>query len=238
MTIDTQLKALIVEDDPDVAESVSLCLQLRWAGITATVSVEGGNAVDLARTESFDVVILDINLPDISGFEVLKRIRRFSHVPIIIVSVRGSTKDQVRGLDMGADDYIVKPFRPADLTARVNAVLRRSQLARADAGAVEPETRTVISGRISLSLANDSVTVDGKTIELSRYESRLLHMLMQNEGKPLNTRAILDEVWERRHSDDYLISTYVRRLRDKLGDNPPRMIVPQGGGGYRFVSPS
>jgi len=120
------MRALIVEDDQNVAESVALCLQLRWSGIIADITDQGLKAVEMMKFEPYDVMILDINLPDIDGFEVLKRIRRFSNVPTVIVSVRRSEEDQIKGLDMGADDYIVKPFRHRDLVARVNAVLRRS----------------------------------------------------------------------------------------------------------------
>ncbi len=117
-----------MEDDPDVAQSVAICLELRWAGIVATIVDTGLKAVDVTQNDPHDVIILDIGLPDIDGFEVLKRIRRFSNVPVIIITARQGDEDQVKGLEMGADDYIVKPFRPGNLIARINAVLRRSQV--------------------------------------------------------------------------------------------------------------
>ncbi|MFC1939788.1 response regulator transcription factor [Chloroflexota bacterium] len=122
------MKALIIEDNADVVEAISLCLQTRWPDVTISSSALGFNGVEKVKSLSLDIIILDLNLPDIDGLEVLRQIRSFSSLPIIIVTVRGEEDDQAKGLEMGADDYIVKPFRPRDLIARVNSVLRRSRL--------------------------------------------------------------------------------------------------------------
>ena len=120
-----KLRVLIIEDSFEVAEAVSLCLQVRWPQTTIEVAPEGTSGLQMLKAENFDIVILDINLPDIDGFEVLRQIRSFSNVPTIILTVREKEEEQVAGLEIGADDYIVKPFRPRDLVARVNAILRR-----------------------------------------------------------------------------------------------------------------
>lgn len=123
------LHVLIIEDDSNVVEAISLCLQLRWPEVIVSVTAEGNKGVEILKSQIFDIVILDINLPDIDGFEVLKQLRSFSNVPIIIVTVR-ENGEQARGLEMGADDYIVKPFKPRDLIARVDVVLRRTRVSK------------------------------------------------------------------------------------------------------------
>ncbi len=132
------MKVLIIEDDANVVEAVSLCLQLRWPEVTLSIAAEGTKGIEILESGSFDTVILDINLPDINGFEVLKRIRSFSNVPVIILTVREGEEDQVRGLEMGADDYIVKPFRPRDLIARVYSVLCRAGVPKDTTGQTNP----------------------------------------------------------------------------------------------------
>jgi len=124
------LKVLIIEDAPDIVESISLCFELRWPEAEIISTPEGGKGLTLAETESPDVIILDLGLPDMDGLEVLKGIRSLSNVPIIIVTVRGDEIDRVRGLELGADDYITKPFSHIELLARVHAVLRRAHMAK------------------------------------------------------------------------------------------------------------
>ena len=122
------MKALIIEDAPDIVETISLCFELRWPEVEVISTAEGNKGLTLAETESPDIIILDLGLPDTDGFEVLKDIRSFSNVPIIIVTVRGDEMDRVRGLEMGADDYITKPFSHLELLARMKAVLRRTSM--------------------------------------------------------------------------------------------------------------
>ena len=226
------MKALIVEDDLGVAESVSLCLQLRIDGINATIASEGLKAVEMVKSERIDIIILDINLPDIDGFEVLKRIRRFSNVPVIIVSVRASEKDRVLGLDLGADDYITKPFSSSDLGARVRALLRRTQ-----PNTTGEESKSITLDDIGDNATNTKVKIGGRVVELSPYESKLLRLLMRNEGKPVSIKEIMDEIWEHNYADSQLVEFYIAKLHEKLNDNPPKIIVYQGISGYRFYSP-
>lgn len=227
------MRVLIIEDSADVAEAVSLCLQLRWHQIMPFVVTEGTRGIKMLQSGSFDIVILDLNLPDIDGFEVLNRIRSFSNVPIIIVTVRGEEEDQARGLEMGADDYIVKPFRPRDLVARVNAVLRRAHVPEVIEG--QP---SVVRGKLILKLTTNEVRLGEEMIKLTPTECKLLYVLMKNAEHTLSSEKILQEVWGKVYTDTESVRTYIRRLRDKLNDNPPEIILTEHGGGYRFVSPS
>ena len=184
------MRALIIEDSAEVVEAVSLCLQLRWPEVALSIAAEGTRGIEILKSESFNIVILDINLPDIDGFEVLKRIRSFSNVPIIILTVREKEEDQVRGLEIGADDYIAKPFRSRDLVARVNTVLRR-----ANVPVVTRVQRSVVRGKLTLNLINNEVRLGDQTMGLTPIESRLLYVLMENAGDTLNSKQISQEVW-------------------------------------------
>lgn len=227
------MRVLIVEDSADIVEALSLCLQLRWPEVTISIAAEGIRGVELLESASFDLVILDINLPDIDGFEVLKRVRSFSSVPIIIVTVRGKEEDQARGLEMGADDYIVKPFRSRDLVARVNAVLRRTT-----SPAVAQEQPCLVRGKLTLDLGRTELCLEDRTVKLTATESKLLYVLMKSAGKTLSSENISQEVWGKQDTSSDRLRTYIRKLRDKLNDKPPRIILTEHGEGYRFVSPS
>jgi two-component system KDP operon response regulator KdpE len=216
-----------------VAESISLCLQMRWPEVNLTNATEGTKGIEQLKAGSFDLIILDLNLPDIDGLEVLKRIRSFTQIPIIIVTVRGSEQEQVIGLEMGADDYIVKPFRPRDLVARVNAVLRRTQETKPS-----EEHPFIVRGQLSLNIAADEVSLQGRTIKLTATESRLLYVLMKNPGQTLAREEIFKQAWGENYPSGETLRSYIRKLRDKLGDNPPRIILTERGQGYRLVSPS
>lgn len=225
------MKTLIIEDDANIVEAVSLCLQLRWPEVVISVAPEGIKGIQALESESFDIVILDINLPDINGFEVLTKLRSFSNVPVLILTVRGKEEDQAKGLEMGADDYIVKPFRPRDLIARVNAALRRSRLSQ---GSQPPHS--IVRGKLTLELTTNEVWLGEETAKLTPTESRLLYVLMSNTEHTLSAEQLLQEVWGKQLQDD-TVRTYIRRLRDKLKDRPPRIILNERGGGYRFTSP-
>ncbi len=227
------MRVLIIEDSMEVAEAVSLCLQLRWPEVALSIAAEGTRGIEILQSESFDIVILDINLPDIDGFEVLRRIRSFSNVLIIILTVRGKEEDQARGLEMGADDYIVKPFRPRDLVARVNTVLRRRIVPE-----VTREQPFIVRGKLTLNLSNNEVRLGDQTIELTATESKLLYALMENNEETLNSKKVSQEVWGKDYMNTDLLRTYIRRLRNKLNDSPPQIILSERGEGYRFVSPS
>ncbi len=233
MRQEANLRVLIIDDSAEVTEAISVCLQLRWPEATIVVAVEGTRGLRVLETESFDMVLLDINLPDIDGFEILKRIRSFSNVPTVILTVRGREEDQNKGLDMGADDYIVKPFSPRDLVARVNAVLRRTKIPT-----VAPAQPCIVRGNLSFNFANGEVRLRDRTTKLTPTESKLLYVFMKNNEGTLSSEQILREVWGKEHSNTEPLRTYIRRLRDKLNDNPPQIILSEYGEGYKFVSPS
>ncbi|MFC1860187.1 response regulator transcription factor [Chloroflexota bacterium] len=229
------MRILIVEDDANVVEAVSLCLQLRWPKIIISGTAEGIKGIEILKNDAIDAVILDINLPDMDGFEVLSKIRSFSDVPVIILTVRGWEDDQIKGLEMGADDYIVKPFRPRDVIARVNSVLRRADY---DHKKDKTGRSVIVRGGLSFNLAAGEVKIGEKTILLSPNESRLLYILMENAGQTISNERIAQQVWQRRHVNSELVRTYIQRLRRKMGDNPPKIILTQRSEGYRLVSPT
>ena len=226
------MNVLIIEDDTNVVEAITLCLQLRWPEVNISTATGGIEGIEKVKSEPLDIIILDLNLPDIDGLEVLKRVRSFSNVPVIIVTVRGCEEDQAKGLEMGADDYIVKPFRPRDLVARVNSVLRRSSVSE-----VAEESQSIIRGKLTLRLADSEAQLGEEITKLTPNESKLLFVLMKNAEHTLSNENILQEVWGRDSAATDVVRTYVRRLRDKLKDKPPRIILNERGGGYRFISP-
>jgi len=229
------VKALIIEDAPDIIETISLCFELRWPEVEVISTAEGNKGLTLAETESPDIIILDLGLPDSDGFEVLKNIRSFSNVPIIIVTVRGDEMDRVKGLEMGADDYITKPFSHLELLARMKAVLRRTS---------KPELKAheghFHSPRLTIDFATRAVTVHGQPIRLTPTEYNLLHYLVLNEGTVLTHWALLEKCWGEEYTDspEYL-KVYIQRLRNKLEADPgnPQLLISERGVGYKFVTP-
>ena len=230
------MKALIIEDAPDIVETISLCFELRWPEVKVIATPEGSKGLTLVETESPDVVILDLGLPDTDGLEVLKDIRSFSNVPIIIVTVRGEEMDKVRGLELGADDYITKPFSHMELLARIQAVLRRTHLA-----GFEAEEKPFLSPGLTIDFASRTVTANGQIVNLTPTEYDLLRYLVLNEGTVLTHRALLEKVWGKEYTDapEYL-KVYIQRLRNKLeaDSSNPRLLISKRGVGYKFVRPS
>lgn len=225
------MKVLIIEDSLEVAEAVSLCLQVRWPEATTAVAPEGARGLELLKSESFDIVILDINLPDMDGFDVLRQMRLFSNVPTIVLTVRKKEEEQVAGLEIGADDYIVKPFRPRDLVARVNALLRRT-----DSSKISQKQPSITRGKLTLNLTNNEAHLGDKVATLTPTESKLLYVLMEKAEETISNEEISRAIWGKTISDTSHTRTYIRRLRDKLNDNPPRIILTEHGEGYRLVS--
>jgi DNA-binding response OmpR family regulator len=230
------MKVLVIEDDPGIIEVVSLCFQLRWSGTTVISAADGRKGIDLVETETPDVVILDIGLPDIDGYQVLKEIRRFSDVPVLMLTVRGEDTDIAKGLELGADDYITKPFSHIELIARVQAVLRRSQ-----GLAITDEERPFTSGKLSVDFARNEVLLEGKPVKLTSTERKLLYHLIRNEGRILSHETLLSKVWGDNYNDARdLLRVHIQHLRQKLGDNTesPNVIVTEHGIGYKFVRPA
>jgi two-component system, OmpR family, response regulator VicR len=230
------MKVLVIEDDPGIIEVVSLCFQLRWTGTTVVSASSGHKGVELVEAESPDVVILDIGLPDIDGYQVLKEIRRFSDVPVLMLTVRGEDTDIAKGLELGADDYITKPFSHIELIARVQAVLRRAQ-----GMAVTDEERPFVAGKLSVDFGRNEVLLSGHPIKLTSTERKLLYHLIRNEGRILSHESLLAKVWGDNYVDARdLLRVHIQHLRQKLEDNAenPVIIVTEHGIGYKFIRPT
>ncbi len=230
------MKVVVIDDAPDIAEVVTLCFQLRWSGTTVVSAGDGAKGLELIEAENPDVVILDIGLPDMDGFQVLRELRRFSQVPVIMLTVKGEDTDIAKGLELGADDYIVKPFSHIELIARVQAVLRRVK-----GLSVTSEERPFVSGKLAVDFANNEVSLDGKPVKLTSTESRLLYYLIKNEGRLLSHENLLRKVWGESYVDARdLLRVHIQHLRQKLGDSieSPEIIVTEHGMGYKFVRPA
>jgi DNA-binding response OmpR family regulator len=227
------MKVLVVDDEPDVIEVVNLCFGLRWPEADVSSAQTGEEALRLLELDPPDLLLLDIVLPGIDGFEVCQEVRRISDVPIVMVSARDSEVDKVRGLEMGADDYITKPFSHLELLARVRAVLRRYQNQLPAVGEVFE------SGELRVDYASRQVTVSGRLVRLTPTEYSLLFHLTRNAGRVLPHHTLLAKVWGREYTDeiDYL-KVYIRRLRQKLEGDPENIgqIISERGVGYKFVA--
>jgi DNA-binding response OmpR family regulator len=227
------MKVLVVDDEPDVIEVVNLCFGLRWPEADVVAAKDGDQALALIEQDPPDLVLLDIVLPGMDGFRICQEIRRFSDVPIVMLSARDGEVDKVRGLEMGADDYITKPFSHMELLARVRAVLRRYQNQLPAVGEVFE------SGDLRIDYSSGQVMVRGQTVRLTPTEYSLLFHLTRNAGRVLPHHTLLAKVWGRDYTEeiDYL-KVYIRRLRQKLEVEPDSIgtIVSERGVGYKFVS--
>ncbi len=227
------MKVVVIDDEPDVIEVVSLCLELRWPDITVLGAETGERGVDLVGAETPDLVILDIGLPGMSGFEVVREIRSFSDVPIVMLSVRGEDTDIVKGLELGADDYITKPFSHIELLARIQALLRRIQPLP-----YTQEEQLFVSGNLTVDFATREVRVNKELIKLTPIEYNLLQQLIRNEGRVLTHKMLLQKVWGPEYTSDVsYVKVYIQRLRSKLEAKMGRggVIVSERGVGYKFV---
>jgi DNA-binding response OmpR family regulator len=226
-----QRRILLVDDEPDLLRAVRLYLEDQ--GYLLFTAENGQDALEAVRTRLPDLVVLDVRLPDLDGFEVLHRLREASNVPVIMLTVQGEEADRVRGLRLGADDYLAKPFSQRELAARIAAVLRR-----AEQPAHVPKTELVVDDRLRLDFDRNEVWADGKRVSLTPTEYRLLYHLASNPGRVMPFEALLTRVWgwEYRGADHY-VRLYVSYLRQKLEPDPstPRYILTEKGLGYRFV---
>ncbi len=226
---------LLVEDDESIAEP--LLFGLRNEGFRVLHAVDGHQGLKMARAEEPDLVLLDVMLPKMDGFAVCRTLRHESAVPIIMLTARGQELDRVMGLELGADDYIVKPFSFRELLARVRAILRRREL---DRGRVSPPSDRIVVGDIVLDRTARQVWRAGRLIELRQREFDLLQVLMDNAGKAVPRHELLDRVWgENWIGDPRTLDVHIRWLREKVEDDPsaPRYIQTVRGYGYRFADP-
>lgn len=226
------MKILVVDDDRVLAEIMVFTLQR--AGFDVIQAFDGATARRRWRQDEPDLIILDVNLPDDNGFDICREIRQESDVPIILLTVRGEEDDIVRGLEIGADDYITKPYSPRQLVARTQAVLRRFA---ASSNSEPVPSRREVSG-LKLDLGRRELRVnDGEPISLTPLESRLLDYLMVNAGHVLTTDALVDHVWGPDRASRNMLRQLVHRLRNKIEPDPsdPDYIETVPGIGYGFV---
>jgi len=222
---------LLVEDERSIREP--LAEALRSEGFETSVAGTAAEALELAA-QAPDLILLDVMLPDGSGFDVCRELRASSRVPIIMLTARGEEADRVVGLELGADDYVVKPFSAREVVARIRAVLRRA--AAPDAGGDGP----LEIGSLRLDPARHEVTRDGEALELSRKEFELLHLLMRNAGSVVTRDRLIDEVWDPNwFGSTKTLDVHVSGIRRKLGDDPahPRYLHTVRGVGFRFSGP-
>jgi DNA-binding response OmpR family regulator len=228
------MKILLIEDSPEIVKGVTLTFKLRWEDASVIAFGEGAEGIKAVERESPDIVILDINLPDINGFEVLEKIRSFSDVPIIVLTVRNSEVDELRGLEMGADDYILKPFSPNKLLTRVEATLRRANMLRMSKEELPP----LLIDNITIDFSRREVLVDDRRVHLTPNESKIIFYLARNEGKLVTREEIKQQLWgsEAEYIDDSGLKRYIYQLRAKLGNNAeePHVILNERGIGYRL----
>jgi len=221
-------KILIVDDEPRYVRLMEA--NLLTEGYQVIPAYNGQEALNLVTTQKPDLVILDIMMPVIDGFTVCERIREFSSIPIIMVTAKGEERDRVRGLDLGADDYIVKPFSATELLARVRAVLRRAQ--KFD---MVPQPSVFTHGNLRIDFARAEVFRDDRMVFLSATEYRLLLQMAQNIGRVIPSEKLLQDVWGVEYAEDKeILWVSISRLRQKLEDDPrdPKHIVTRSGLGY------
>ena len=221
------MKILIADDDRDLLSLIAFALT--QAGYIVEQATDGGEAVKLFESAAPELVLLDINMPVANGFQVCERIRARSHVPIMMLTVRGEEEDLVRALELGADDYLTKPFSPRTLIARIKALLRRAGLENA---------APVASGRVRLDLDEHTVKIgENAPVRVTKLELRLLQMLLANAGHTVGTDRLLLHVWGHRGAGDrQLLKQLVHRLRHKLERDPaaPEVLQTAPGAGYRL----
>lgn len=230
-----KLKLLIAEDTPEVAEVVAFGARMNWPNCQVTIAADGEEALKSFEEDPPDLVVLDISMPPPDGFVVCQRIREQSQVPILMLTARDGTLDKIRALDLGADDYLTKPFDHLELLARLRALMRRSTSQPA------PSTGPSINvGDLTVNMATRDVTVNGEPITLTSTEYRLLEELARNAGNVLPHQLLLERVWGPEYNTEaHYLKVFVRRLRRKLGDDAdqPRYIQTEWGIGYRLAAP-
>ena len=223
---------LLVEDEPSITEPLAEALGRE--GFDTQVAGTVAESLELAARVDPDLVLLDVMLPDGSGYDVCRELRRRSQVPIIMLTARGEEADRIIGLELGADDYVVKPFSAREVVARIRAVLRRTE------APTQPDEKPIEIGEVRLDPAKREVKKDGEALELSRKEFELLRLLMQNAGSVVTREQAFEEVWETTwFGSTKTLDVHISGLRRKLGDDSsePRFLHTIRGVGFRFSSP-
>lgn len=224
------MTVLIVDDEPRIRDFVCMNLELeRYRVIEACNGIE---ALEQLRANLPDLVVMDVMMPEMDGFETLRHMREVSNVPVIMLTVRQNDHDKIHGLDLGADDYIAKPFNPRELLSRIRALLRRSFM---DAPA--RKTEIVVDPDLKIDFSRHEVIVRGEKVVLRPTEYRLLYHLVSNAGRLLTHETLLSKVWGREYRDEaHYLRLYITYLRQKIESDPahPKYILTERGLGYRF----
>ena len=224
-------KILLVEDEHSIAEPV--IYNLKQEGFSVTHVDEGPIALEIFSEEKFDLIILDLMLPEISGLDICRSIRKESDVPIIMVTAKDSEADRVSGLELGADDYVTKPFSVRELMSRVRAVLRRTTTK------TNKIDKSIKSGNIEINLSKYEAKVDDKNIDLTPREFELLYAFCENEGNLMSREQIFDEIWGYSFiGNTKTLDVHIQRIREKIEKNPrePKKLVTVRGVGYKLVT--
>ena len=217
-------KVLIVDDERAIRELIAKYCQLE--GYTYGEAGDGLEAIEKAKQGGYDIIVMDVMMPELDGFSAVREIRKFSNIPVIMLSARTETYDKIHGFEIGADDYISKPFSPKELMLRINAVMSRS--------AAQPVAEIFESGKLKVDFTARIVYVDGKPVDLSPKEYELLFFMVKNKGIALSREKLLNEVWGYDfYGDDRTLDTHIKLLRKSLGVCA-EYIVTLRGMGYRF----
>jgi DNA-binding response OmpR family regulator len=229
--MDEAKRVLVVDDEPRMRRFIHMNLDLE--GYQVLEANNGLEAVTRVREDLPDLVLMDVMMPEMDGFEALREIRQFSNVPVIMLTVKADEDDKVRGLELGADDYITKPFGPREMASRIKAVLRRSEMP-----AAAEQSIIRVDDRLQIDFNHRQVIVDGRTIKLRPTEHRLLYHLVNNAGWTMPHETLLAKVWGHEYRDEtHYLRLYITYLRQKIEENPanPQYILTERGIGYRFV---
>ncbi len=231
MSVNDSTNILVVDDDPGVLDVVAFTL--RREGFEVDEERDGTAALEAARARSYDIVILDIMLPELSGTDVCRALRAESDVPILMLTARDAELDRVNGLELGADDYVTKPFSSAELLSRVRAILRRRALDRANGGV--PVRRL---GGVEIDLGRQEVHVDGERVHLTLSEFKVLALLAEQSDSPVSRRELMQHLWASDHvGDEHACEVHISNLRRKIEKDPsrPQRLITVRGLGYKLV---
>lgn len=226
------IRILVVDDEPRMIGFIRMNLELEGHQVIEANS--GLEALDAVRTQLPDIVILDVMMPELDGFETLRMLREFSDIPVIMLTAKGDENDKVYGLELGADDYVTKPFGPRELSSRIKAVIRRIKSTSSSPN----EAVLKIDDRLSVDFNQREVIVNGEPIKLRPTEYRLLYHLIENAGWTVPHEQLLAKVWGYEYRDEaHYVRLYVNYLREKIEEDPsnPKYILTERGVGYRFV---
>lgn len=235
-------KVLIVDDDNNIAELISLYLTKEC--FDTMIVNDGNSAVEAFRTYNPDLILLDIMLPGMDGYEILRELRKTSSTPVIMLSAKGETFDKVLSLELGADDYITKPFDSKEMVARVKAVLRRSSITKSASSEKESEKEEtpkecVTLPDLTINLTDYTVTYHGKRVEMPPKELELFYFLASHPNQVFTREQLLDHIWSYDYvGDTRTIDVHIKRLREKFSDNHPWSISTVWGIGYKFENPA